>query len=123
MNYRTVLEGDPDFWPRGWYIDCMKHEKPDKHDSVVADPALYQRIIENYFTTKIQRMASVPVEAPFLYLSEMGLIHDWHRKEIPLEIVFLAIDKAFEQPGNAPLSLQDCEKLVEDQYIEWLKKN
>ena len=28
---------------------------------------------ENYFTTKIQRMAEVPVEAPFLYLSEMGL--------------------------------------------------
>src|SRR5262245_36797919 len=101
----------------------MKHHKPDKHDSVVADPALYQRIIENYFTTKIQRLAEVPAEPPFLYLSEMGLIHDWHRKEIPLEVVFLAIDKAFDRPGNAPLSLQDCESLVEEEYIGYLKKN
>jgi hypothetical protein len=101
----------------------MKHNKPEKNDSIVADPALYQRIIENYFTTKIQRLAAVPAEPPFLYLSEMGLIHDWHTKQIPLEVVFLAIDKAFDRPGDAPISLQDCEKLVEHEYIEWLKKN
>lgn len=101
----------------------MKQEKNNRKDSVVTDPGLYSRIIENYFTTKIQRLASVPAEPPFLYLSEMGIIHDWHEREIPLEVVFLAIDKAFEQPAAAPLSLQDCSQLVDREYEEWRKKH
>lgn len=104
-------------------MGCMKHEKNERKESVVADPALYSKIIENYFTTKIQRLAAVPAEPPFLYLSEMGIIHDWHEREIPLEVVFLAIDRAFEEPANAPLSLQDCGRLVNEQYEEWLKKH
>lgn len=104
-------------------MSAMKHEKHDRKDSVTADPGLYSRIIENYFTTKIQRLAAVPAEPPFLYLSEMGIIHDWHEREIPLEVVFLAIDRAFEQPSKAPLSLQDCGGLVEQEYEEWRKKN
>ena len=101
----------------------MKHGKNEAKDSVVADPALYSRIIENYFTTKIQRLASVPAEAPFLYLSEMGIIHDWHERNIPLEVVFVAVDRAFENPENAPLSLQDCGRLVNEEYEAWLKKH
>lgn len=101
----------------------MKREKEDRKDSIVSDPALYSRIIENYFTTKIQRLAAVPAEPPFLYLSEMGIIHEWHERGIPLEVIFLAIDKAFEQPENAPLSLQEVSALVSTEFSEWLKKH
>ena len=104
-------------------MEPMKHEKNGRKESIVSDPALYSRIIENYFTTKIQRLAAVPAEPPFLYLSEMGIIHDWHERGIPLEVIFLAIDKAFEQPANAPLSLQDCSILVNAAHSEWLKKH
>jgi hypothetical protein len=101
----------------------MKQQNHERKETVVADPGLYSRIIENYFTTKIQRLASVPAEPPFLYLSEMGIIHEWHERQIPLEVIFLAIDRAFEEPATAPMSLQECSRLVNSEYEEWLKKH
>lgn len=96
----------------------QKKEKPAEQES-----GLYFRIIEDYFVNKIQRLASVPASPPFLFLSEIGLIHDWHKKEIPLDIILNAIDKAFKDPVKAPKGLQDCKELVEAEYDRWQKTN
>jgi hypothetical protein len=95
-----------------------KKETPPAEES-----GLYFRIIEDYFVNKIQRLASVPASPPFLFLSEIGLIHDWHKKEIPLDIVLNAIDKAFKDPVKAPKSLQDCKDLVDAEFQRWQKTN
>jgi hypothetical protein len=100
-----------------------KNNKKKKNGKKSDDSGLYFRIIEDYFVNKIQRLASVPAEPPFLFLSEIGLIHEWHKNEIPLEVIFTAIDKAFKDPVKAPKGLQDCKQLVELEYERWQKTN
>lgn len=99
----------------------MKKGTEKKPERITTDANLYFRIIENYFTAKIQKIADIPAEPPFLYLNEMGVIHEWHDKEIPLEVVFTGIDRAFHSPSKAPESLSDCKVLVEEQFEKWRK--
>jgi hypothetical protein len=100
-----------------------KKQAQKKKEKPAEESGLYFRIIEDYFVNKIQRLASVPASPPFLFLSEIGLIHDWHKKEIPLDVVLNAIDKSFKDPLKAPRSLADCKEIVEAEYDRWQKTN